>query len=139
LLETTLESAPDFVYMKDKDLRYIYVNNSYCKFFGKTREQILGNTVYEVYPKEQADIFTQEDRVVFGNGSSVFSPDLSITDARGQVHTVNAIKTPVKDAEGNVTHLVGITRDITDRKRMEEMKDRFIAAAHAHLVRSRHS
>jgi len=139
LLETTLESAPDFVYMKDKDMKYIYVNNSYCKFFGKTREQILGNTVYELYPKEQADIFTQEDRLVFEKGSSVFSPDLAITDVEGQVHTVNAIKTPVKDAEGNVTHLVGITRDITDRKRMEEMKDRFIAAARAHWVRSQHS
>jgi PAS domain S-box-containing protein len=76
---------------------------------------------------------------VFEKGSSVFSPDLAITDVEGQVHTVNAIKTPVKDAEGNVTHLVGITRDITDRKRMEEMKDRFIAAARAHWVRSQHS
>jgi two-component system sensor histidine kinase VicK len=47
----------------------------------------------------------------------------------GGVHTVNAIKTPVKDSEGNVTHLIGITRDITDRKRLEVMKDRFIAAA----------
>lgn len=123
LLETTLESAPDFVYMKDKNMRYIYVNNSYCKFFGKTREQILGNTVYELYPKEQADIFTQEDREVFEKGSSVFSPDLAITDVEGQVHTVNAIKTPVKDAEGNVTHLIGITRDPTDRKRMKVMND----------------
>jgi len=123
LLETTLESAPDFVYMKDKDMRYIYVNNSYCKFFGKTREQILGKTVYELYPKEQADIFTQEDRDVFEKGSSVFSPDLAITDVEGHVHTVNAIKTPVKDTEGNVTHLIGITRDTTDRKLMKVMND----------------
>jgi len=129
LLETTLESAPDFVYMKDKDIRYIYVNNSYCKFFGKTKEQILGKTVYELYPNEQADIFTQEDREVFEKGSNVYSPDLTITDVGGGVHTVNAIKTPVKDSEGNVTHLIGITRDITDRKRLEGMKDRFIAAA----------
>jgi len=118
-LETSMESAPDFVYIKDKDFKYVFVNEIFCKFHGKSKDQILGGTVYDVYPREQADFFTQQDRHVLKTGSVHHSPDLTITDVNGSTHIVYAIKTPLKDAEGNVTHLIGITRDITELKRME--------------------
>jgi PAS domain S-box-containing protein len=119
-LEASMESAPDFVYIKNKDFKYVFVNESFCKFHGKSKDQILGGTIYDVYPKEQADFFTQQDREVFETGSINHSPDLSITDVNGSTHRVYVIKAPIKDAKGNVTYLVGVTRDITELKRAEE-------------------
>ncbi|MEM3017460.1 MAG: PAS domain-containing sensor histidine kinase, partial [Candidatus Bathyarchaeia archaeon] len=126
-LETAMESAPDFVYIKDKDFRYVYANQAFCKFHGKSKEQVLGGTVYDIYPKEQADLFTEQDRRVFEKGVPDYSTDLAITDSEGVTHIVDSIKTPIKDGTGKVTHLIGISRDVSERKKVEQMKDRLIS------------
>jgi PAS domain S-box-containing protein len=106
----------------------LYVNDSYCKFHGKSREKILGGTVYDLYAKEEADVFTGQDKIIFKNGTPLLTPDISLIDANGSTHIIQTIKTPVIDDKGNMTHLIGITRDVTERKQLEKMKDQFISA-----------
>jgi PAS domain S-box-containing protein len=115
-----METIPDHIWIKDKDYRYVYVNESYYKSRGKTKAQIIGSTLYDLYSKELADFFTEQDRQVFNKGIAIHIPDEYFPDANGAIRRIYTIKTPLKDASGNVTHLVGTARDITELRKMEE-------------------
>ncbi|MBS7623722.1 PAS domain S-box protein [Candidatus Bathyarchaeota archaeon] len=128
LLKTTMESTPDHVFVRDRDRKFVYVNDSYCRFLGKPRDMILGRTLYDLYPKEQADSLTREDDEVFEKGLVFHRPESAVVDAGGAELVIDVIKAPLRDPQGNVTHLVGFGRDITERKRIEQMRDEFISA-----------
>ncbi len=128
MLRTTIANVPDHMYIKDAEYRFLYVNDSYCKFVGKTREQIIGTTVYDLYSKKEADLFTSQDNETVKH-ETILTPDLEQVDADGILHIIQANKTALKDSEGNVTHIIGVTRDNTQRKELERMKDQFIATA----------
>ena len=119
LLKTTIESTPDHIFVRDRDRKFVYVNDSYCRFLGKPRDMILGRTLYDIYPKEQADSLTREDDEVFKKGLVFRRPDSTVVDANGVEIVIDVIKAPLRDAQGNVTHLVGVGRDVTERKKME--------------------
>jgi len=134
LLKTTIENVPDHVYVKSRDrdsnggFKFIYVNDAYSKFHNKTKKQIIGKSSYDLYPEDQAKSFTKEDLELFKRGNSILGPDTTVSDADGDLHIIQTVKTPIKDKNGIVTHLIGITRDLTERKRLEKMKDQFISA-----------
>ncbi|MEM2942356.1 MAG: PAS domain S-box protein [Candidatus Bathyarchaeia archaeon] len=119
-LEATMESTPDPIYIKDRDFKYLFANKAYCKLLGKSRGEIIGRTVYALYPKEEADILTQQDWEVITKGTVVHVPDFPVRGADGKTRIIYTIKAPVKDASGKVNYLVGITRDMTEIKQIEE-------------------
>ncbi|MEM2601381.1 MAG: PAS domain-containing protein [Candidatus Bathyarchaeia archaeon] len=119
-LRSIIDNLPDPVFVKDREFRYVMVNKAYANYLGRTEDEILGKTDYELYPKEQADFFREWDRKVVDGGSAVDIPEEVSTDASGAVHTLRVRKAPLKDEEGRVTHIIGITVDITTRKQIEE-------------------
>jgi PAS domain S-box-containing protein len=127
-IEDTIESVPDLMYLKDRNGIFVFANNAYCRFHGKPKKGIIGKTVYDLYQKTFADEFVKHDETVFEKGEAIITPDILLTDSRGNQITIQTIKAPLKDDEGQVTHLIGIARDITERKELEKMKDQFISA-----------
>ncbi|WP_455278568.1 PAS domain S-box protein [[Eubacterium] cellulosolvens] len=119
-LKTIFENIPDHLYIKDRDSKFIFANKSYCDFRGKLKEDILGKDVYDLYPRVLADIFTSQDKQVFDRESDLHTSDIPIIDGKGVSRRIYTIKLPLKDYEGKVTHLLGITRDITKLKQAEE-------------------
>lgn len=119
-LKTIFENIPDHLYIKDKNSKFIFANKSYCNFRGKSKEDILGKDVYALYPRVLADIFTSQDKQVLEKGSDLHTSDIPISDGKGSTRRVYTIKVPLNDVEGKVTHLLGITRDITKLKQAEE-------------------
>ncbi|MBS7623186.1 PAS domain S-box protein [Candidatus Bathyarchaeota archaeon] len=119
-LEATMESTPDPIYIKDREFKYLFANEAYCKLLGKSREEIIGQTVYAFYPREEADILTQQDREVIEKGTVVHVPDFPVRGAYGKTRIIYTIKAPVKDPSGKVNYLIGITRDMTEIKQIEE-------------------
>jgi PAS domain S-box-containing protein len=119
-LKTIFENIPDHLYIKDKNSKFIFANKSYCNFRGKLKEDILGKDVYALYPRVLADIFTSQDKQVFEKESDIHTSDIPISDGKGSTRRVYTIKVPLKDTEGKVTHLLGVTRDITKLKQAEE-------------------
>jgi PAS domain S-box-containing protein len=119
-LKAIFENIPDHLYIKDKDSKFIFANNSYCSFRGKSKEEILGKDVYALYPRVLADIFTSQDRQVFEKETELHTSDIPIIDGKGSTRRVYTIKLPLKDYEGKTSHLLGITRDITKLKQAEE-------------------
>ena len=115
-----VESAYDAIFFKDLDSRYIIVNDKLSEIFGSSREVIVGKNDYELMAKkEEAAKNVETDRAVFKTGK----PKESIkrmTDAKGKEYWFQAIKVPHFDTAGNITGLIGIARDITERKHAEE-------------------
>ena len=118
-LEKIINSIGDPIHVKDRQHRVILVNDAACKLFGRSREEILGRTAYELFPsREMAEISWHKDEEVFATGEENVNEETN-TYAPGVTRTVLVKKTLYKDKAGN-EFLVGVTRDITDRKRAEE-------------------
>jgi PAS domain S-box-containing protein len=117
-LDKIINSIGDPIFVKDRLHRYVLINNAHCSVAGLAREEIIGMTSHDVFPKDQADIFFEKDEEVFETGRENVNEE-RVTNAQGIVHTVITRKTLHTDKAGN-KFLVGIARDITDRKRIED-------------------
>lgn len=108
------------IFVKDRDFRFVMLNQAMEGMLGIPRSEMLGRTDYDFFPKEQADWFRAKDVEMFTLGKPMEITEEPITDKQGQRHTLTTTKMPLRDAQGAVTHLVGIIHDITPTKRAEE-------------------
>ncbi len=111
-------ASRDPVFVKDRHYRLVFVNEAAVEMFGRPREQLLGMTDYDVFPKEQADVFRRHDEFVFETGEEDVNEE-RVTDAQGNVRTVIAKKRLCSGDSGE-KYLVGTLRDVTERARAEE-------------------
>jgi PAS domain S-box-containing protein len=117
-LNKIINAIGDPIVVKDRQHRFILINDAGCSLIGHYREEILGRTDHDFFPKEQVDIFWEKDEEVFRTGMENVNEE-QITDALGTIRTIITKKTLYIDGTGN-EFIVGIIRDITDRKRAEE-------------------
>ncbi|RQW79994.1 MAG: PAS domain S-box protein [Methanothrix sp.] len=117
-LNKIVDSIGDPLVVKDDQHRLIMVNDAECRLTGHGREEVLGRTDYGFFPDEQVDIFWEMDELVLKTGKENVNEE-QITDALGNTRTIITKKTLFKDASGD-KFIVGVIRDITDRKVMEE-------------------
>lgn len=129
-LESAVDNIPDTVFIKDRSFRYTLVNKACYELLGRSRNEFLGKTDYDIFPKEEADLYRKTDIEVFERGSAVDMPEVSVTDVSGSTYIHHVKKAPLRDVKGNATHLIGITRDVTERRRMEEK----LMALHSHSI-----
>lgn len=117
-LHEVVESVPDLVYFKDLSGRYILANASLRKLLDKNPEEVAGRSDLELMDdREGALAITENDlRVIRSGTGEMFEEHLRLSDG---VHTFLAEKIPSRDEEGRITGVIGISRDITERKQME--------------------
>ncbi|AFZ15149.1 diguanylate cyclase with PAS/PAC and Chase2 sensors [Crinalium epipsammum PCC 9333] len=117
-LQTVINTIADPIFVKDKQHRWIILNQAYCKFIGYSYEILIYKSEYDFFPKEQADNFWKQDELVFSAGKGQENEE-EFTDVRGNTHIIATKRSLHKDAAGNL-FLVAVIRDITERKRIEE-------------------
>jgi PAS domain S-box-containing protein len=118
-LSLLLETIPIPVFYKDENGRYLGFNNAYEVFFGKSKEQLIGKSVFDISPPELAKVYHAKDAELFKKpGVQVY--DSQVLDANGVLHNVIFHKASLTDAQGSVTGLIGAVLDITEQKRAEE-------------------
>jgi PAS domain S-box-containing protein len=117
-LNKIINSIGDPIFVKDCDHKFVLVNRALSALVGRTSEELLGKTDYNFFPKEQVDIFLQQDNLVLHTGEENINEE-RITDAGGNVRTIVTKKTLYKDKSGEKL-IVGVIRDITDRKQAEQ-------------------
>ncbi|MDY7004978.1 MAG: CHASE2 domain-containing protein [Cyanobacteriota bacterium] len=117
-LQSVINAIPDPIFVKDKYHRRIVLNEAYGKFIGYSVDDLLIKTDYELFPQNEANIFWQQDELVFKTNQQQENEEY-FTDARGITHIIATKRTLHQDAAGNL-FLVGVIRDITERKKIEE-------------------
>lgn len=118
-LQAILDNTTSVVYLKDTSFRYAFINRQFEKIFRLTHDRIIGRTDYEIFPREDADKFRSNDRRVL-EAKTPLEFDEVAPHADGP-HTYISVKFPLFNSGGVVYGICGISTDITERKRMENM------------------
>jgi PAS domain S-box-containing protein len=121
LLDTVLDSVDAYVYMKDADLRYRYVNARTAKILGRPAEQLIGHQDGELMLGDAAAAAQLTERQVFDSGAK-FVGEERFVDPQGQVHHLWSVKVPL-GLPGPVTGLIGLSTDVTELHRLKEQAD----------------
>jgi PAS domain S-box-containing protein len=121
LLRTVIENLPDGVYTKNLKYQKTLTNRVDVYNMGRTSEaDVLGKDDYELFPKELAEGFMTDDRSVIQTGQPVINKEEYVIDVHGQKHFLLTTKLPLRDEKNKIIGLIGIGRDITERKRAED-------------------
>jgi PAS domain S-box-containing protein len=120
LLRTLIDALPDVVFTKDTAGRFAVCNPATLHLSGCTREEeMVGKTVFDFHPRELAERYHADDLQVLA-GQPVYNREEPCVDNAGQERWYLTVKVPLRDPGGAIIGLVGISRDITERKRAEE-------------------
>jgi len=120
LLENLLNSAPDLIFYKDNKGVYLGCNRAFCNFVGKESEDdIIGFTDFDLFDKEFAEFFYQKDQSMLRKGSDQRNEEW-VTYPDGQQVLLDTLKTPYYNKNKEVIGVIGISRDITATKELEE-------------------
>ena len=117
-LQLLLDTIPSPIFFKDAQGAYLGCNEAFENFQGITREEIVGKTVYDIFPREQADEYHRMDLEAFKTpGIQVYETNAQAADGTGR--RVVFHKGTFPDSTGDVGGLVGIITDVSDLKRTE--------------------
>ncbi|MEG4030423.1 MULTISPECIES: CHASE2 domain-containing protein [unclassified Microcoleus] len=113
-LQSLIDTIPDPIFVKDRTHRCVVLNQAYCRFIGYPLEILTCRTDYDLFPQAEAEIFWQQDELVFQTHQPRENEEY-FTDAHGITHLIATKRSLHKDAAGNL-FLVGAIRDITERQ-----------------------
>jgi len=120
-LDSVIENIPVLVFLKDaRELRFVRINRAVEELTGYSCSDLMGKNDYDFVPKEQADFFVGKDRQVLKRKEIVDIPEEPLQTRDKGMRTLQTWKVPLLDDKGEPEYLLGISVDITERKRAEE-------------------
>ena len=121
LLQTLMDSIPDSIYFKDEQNRFIMVNKAKAARSNVKPEDMIGKTDFDFLPEEEARKAFEDDEEVMRTGKFIINKIEKLTAPDGSERWVSVTKIPRFDAEGNIIGTMGISRDVTEWKKLEEL------------------
>lgn len=115
-----LQTIPDLIWLKDTNGVYLSCNAMFERFFGASEADIIGKTDYDFVNRELADSFREHESVAMAAGKSSSNEEWITFADDGHRAFLETIKTPVCDLKGNIIGLLGVGRDLTERRHAEE-------------------
>jgi PAS domain S-box-containing protein len=120
LFRSLVDAMPDMVWLKDLEGVYLSCNPRCQRLFGRAEADIVGRTDYDFFEADQADFFREQDRkALAGAGPHIYEQWARYVDGPGREYQ-EVIKTALHDHQGRLVGVLGIARDITERKRAEQ-------------------
>ncbi len=113
-LDNIINSIGDPIFVKDEKHRWVLLNDSFCQIMNKPRHYLLGRNDYDLFPKEEVEIFWNRDEEVLNSGRENVNEEL-FTDGNGKPLTIITRKQLYIDSSGK-KYIVGVSRDITELK-----------------------
>jgi PAS domain S-box-containing protein len=122
-LINVINGLDDPVFVKDENHRWVILNDVMCELMGRPREELIGKSDYEIFPREQADVFWAYDALVLRTGkTSVNEEEITF---KGVTRTISTKKSILREPESGRRFIVGTIRDITDQKELaRELEER---------------
>ncbi len=126
LLQDLLDNIPDCIYFKDKNNKFINVNNATAKFFNTTNKKMISKTDFDFLPEKEAQKNLQDDKRVMDTGKPIINKIEKVADPKGAKQWISVTKIPRYNKNGKIIGTMGINRDITKIKKSEKKyKDLF--------------
>ena len=117
-LNSIVENVPSAIFVRDAaTLQYVRLNRAFENLVGISREEMLGKSNHDVFSEQQAASFAAQDRTALDNQTLVDVPEESLQTATRGLRTLHTRKIPICDEAGVPQYLLGISDDITERKR----------------------
>jgi PAS domain S-box-containing protein len=120
-LRTLIDTLPDLIWLKDPDGVYISCNARFEEFFGAKEKDIIGKTDYDFVNRELADFFRSKDNEAVSRGRPCTNEERIIFASDGHSEILETIKMPIYNHGGELNGILGIGRNITERKRAEDL------------------
>jgi PAS domain S-box-containing protein len=121
LLRTLMDHLPDHIFVKDTASRFVTANAATLRSLGASRlEEVLGKTDFDFLRPEVAEQFFRDEQEVCHSGRPLLNREELLIDRAGQHRWLLTTKVPLRDNTGAIVGLVGMSHDISDRKKMEE-------------------
>ena len=119
---------PDAIFFKDARRRYICLNEMECQLLGVAApDDVVGKTADRLVSAKRARLWRREEAEVLVTGVALIDRVEAVERADGTIRWLSSTKAPIRNQAGDVTGLVGITRDITHHKLQENLKEQFVA------------
>lgn len=121
MLRALIDNLPDFLYAKDAESRFVIANLSVATNAGaKTPADLVGKTDFDLFPKELATNYYEDEQKVIRSGQPLLNREEQCVDPQGNTRYLLTTKVPFRDENGRINGIVGVGRDITKRRKMEE-------------------
>lgn len=121
LLQTLIDNMPDYIFIKDKESRFVINNKAHLEVLGaRSQSEVAGKTDFDVFPAALAARYFSDEQIVLQMGKPVVNREEPVTKPDGTEQWLSTTKVCLKDPGGEIAGLVGISRDITERKRFEK-------------------
>ena len=120
LSRSLIEHLPLRIFLKDRNGVYLRCNPSYANDLGIDPEAIVGKNDFDFYPRDLAEVYRADDRAVMADGVTKDHEEQYL--AAGERRWVHTMKLPYRDEQGQITGVLGIFEDITERREAEQQK-----------------
>ncbi len=118
LLQAVIDGTTDAVFVKDIRGRYVMLNSTVAQIMGRPKDQIIGQHDSELFPEPTVSQLVADDQSVMSSGQPQTCE--AVIPVAGRQRTFLSTKTAFRDQQGEVVGLIGISRDITERKQAEQ-------------------
>ncbi|MBI5492715.1 MAG: MEDS domain-containing protein [Deltaproteobacteria bacterium] len=134
-LKTLIHNIPDIIYFKDAEGTNLIVNRAFEEFAGLGENEIIGKKDNEIFPSGLASYCLESDRKVIEKGGPLRVEE-SYMGNDGERRFFDTKKAPLFDSEGRITGLIGVSRDITERKKQNDELEKRVRERTRELVRA---
>jgi PAS domain S-box-containing protein len=120
LLRTLIDSLPDNIFVKDRQSRFLINNLAHVRTLGATHpDEVVGKTDLDIFPAELANQYYTDEQALMKSGEPLNREEMVVNPLTKETRWLQTTKIPLRDKNGKVIGLMGINRDITDRKQAE--------------------
>jgi PAS domain S-box-containing protein len=122
LLRTLIDNLPDRIFIKDRKSRFLVNNLTHVRAMGATcQNEVLGKTDLDIFPAEYASQYYEDDQAMMESGQPLNREEMTVNLGTNEKHWLQTTKVPLRDKQGVVVGLMGISRDISEMKQVEEV------------------
>ncbi|MBN1181980.1 MAG: PAS domain-containing protein [Bacteroidales bacterium] len=120
-LRTLIDAMPDFIYIKDKDSKFLLANKNTAQMCGfSSPDELIGKTDKDIYSSDMANGFYSDEQEIIKTGKPLINHEEPVKDSNGNDLWLSTTKVPLLDENGKIVGIIGVGRDITALKKTEE-------------------